>query len=76
LADFLDSSLKPFGQMNQNWVGSIHGKSSVTNAHFFPIRLLMNRDKMSNLYREPSIDASYQVSVHLIRGHDFYKSTN
>jgi hypothetical protein len=24
-----------------------------------------NRDKMNNLYREPSIDASYQVSVHL-----------
>jgi len=27
--------------------------------------LLMDRDKMSNLYRGPSIDASYQVSVHL-----------
>ena len=27
--------------------------------------LLMDRDKMSNLYREPSIDASYQVSVHM-----------
>jgi hypothetical protein len=25
----------------------------------------MDRDEMSNLYREPSIDASYQVSVHL-----------
>jgi hypothetical protein len=25
----------------------------------------MDRDKMSNLYREPSIDASYQVSVHM-----------
>ena len=25
----------------------------------------MDRDKMSNLYREPSIDTSYQVSVHL-----------
>jgi hypothetical protein len=25
----------------------------------------MDRDKMSNLYREPSIDASYQISVHL-----------
>jgi hypothetical protein len=25
----------------------------------------MDRDKMSNLYKEPSIDASYQVSVHL-----------
>ena len=25
----------------------------------------MNRDKMSILYKGPSIDASYQVSVHL-----------
>jgi hypothetical protein len=25
----------------------------------------MDRDKMSNLYREPSIDAFYQVSIHL-----------
>jgi hypothetical protein len=29
--------------------------------------LLMDRDKMSKLYREPSIDASYQVSVHLAK---------
>jgi hypothetical protein len=28
---------------------------------------LMDRDKMSNLYREPSMDASYQVSVHLAK---------
>jgi hypothetical protein len=27
--------------------------------------LLMDREEMSNLYRGPSIDASYQVSVHL-----------
>jgi hypothetical protein len=27
--------------------------------------LLMDRDGMSSLYRGPSIDASYQVSVHL-----------
>jgi hypothetical protein len=27
--------------------------------------LLMDRYRMSNLYRGPSIDASYQVSVHL-----------
>ena len=27
--------------------------------------LLMEWDEMSNLYRGPSIDASYQVSVHL-----------
>jgi hypothetical protein len=30
--------------------------------------LLMDRDKMSNLYRGSSIDASYQVSVHLVEG--------
>ena len=29
--------------------------------------LLMDRDEMSNLYRGPSIDASYHVSVHLAR---------
>ena len=27
--------------------------------------LLTDRDKMSKVYRGPSIDASYQVSVHL-----------
>ena len=26
------------------------------------------RDEMSNLYKEPSIDTSYQVSVHLAKG--------
>ena len=29
--------------------------------------LLMDRDVMSNLYRGPPIDASYQVSVHLAK---------
>ena len=29
--------------------------------------LLTDRDEMSNLYRRPSIDASYQVSVHLAK---------
>jgi hypothetical protein len=28
----------------------------------------MDRDKMSNLYKGPSIDTSYQVSVHLAEG--------
>ena len=27
----------------------------------------MDRDEMSNLYRGPSINASYQVSVHLAK---------
>ena len=30
--------------------------------------LLMDRDKMSNLYRGPTIYASYQVSVHMVEG--------
>ena len=30
--------------------------------------LLMDRDEMSNLYRGPSINVSYQVSVHLAKG--------
>jgi hypothetical protein len=29
--------------------------------------LLTHQDKMSNLYRGPSVDASYQVSVHLAK---------
>jgi hypothetical protein len=29
--------------------------------------LLMDWDKMSNLYRGPSIDVSYQISVHLAK---------
>ena len=28
----------------------------------------MDRDEISTLYRGPSIDASYQVSVHLAKG--------
>jgi hypothetical protein len=39
----------------------------------------MDRDEMSNLYRGPSIDASYQVSVHLAkryRREEFLKSAN
>ena len=28
----------------------------------------MDRDEMSNLYRRPSIDVPYQVSVHLAEG--------
>jgi hypothetical protein len=30
--------------------------------------LLLDWDELSNLYRGPSIDASYQVSVHLAEG--------
>jgi hypothetical protein len=41
VSDFLiskKSSLKPLGQMNQNLVESIIGRSSVKIAHFIPIR--------------------------------------
>ena len=40
---------------------------------------LSNRYEMRKSYRGPTIDSSYQVSVHLakrIRGEDFYNSTN
>jgi copper oxidase (laccase) domain-containing protein len=31
-------------------------------------RLLTDQDEMSNIYRGPSIDATYEVSVHLAKG--------
>ena len=58
---------------------SIHLAKRFQRRRFFrnqPIRnknslwqpcLLTDRDKMSNLYRGPVIDASYQVSVHLAK---------
>ena len=58
---------------------SVHSGKRFQRRRFFrnqPIRnknglwwpyLLTDRDKMSNLYREPSIGASYQVSVHLAK---------
>ena len=47
------------------------GQSETRIACGCPACLFMDRNKMSNLYREPSIDASYQVSVHLgFRGED------
>ena len=59
---------------------SIHLANRFQSRRFFrnqPIRnknclwwpcLLMDRDEMSNLYRGPSIYASYQVSVHMAEG--------
>jgi copper oxidase (laccase) domain-containing protein len=41
--------------------------------------LLTDRNEISNLYRGPSIDASYQVSVHLVKRfkeEDFFKLAN
>jgi hypothetical protein len=44
-----------------------------------PPCLSTDRDEMSNLYRGPAIDASYQVSVHLAKRFQrrrFFKSAN
>ena len=30
--------------------------------------MITDRDEMSNIYRGPSLDASYQVSVHFAKG--------
>ena len=49
------------GKIKKNW------PIRNNNCLWWPC-LLMDRDKMSNLYRGPSIDASYQVSVHLAEG--------
>jgi hypothetical protein len=41
--------------------------------------LLMDREEMSNLYRGPPIDATYLVSVHLVKRFQrgrFFKFTN
>jgi hypothetical protein len=39
-----------------------------TNRTYWRPCLLTDRDEMSKIYRGPSIDASYQVSVHLAEG--------
>ena len=77
--------------INASYQISVHLGKRFQRRRFFrnqPIRkknclwrpcLLTNRDKMSNLYRGPSIDASYQVSVHLtkrFRGEESKKSAN
>jgi hypothetical protein len=62
-------------QLNeQNWnlVGSIYGRCSLKS-----VCLLTDRDKMSNLHRGHSINASYQFSVHLakrLQRRRFYKN--
>ena len=68
---------------------SVHLAKQFQRRRFFrnqPIRnknglwwpcLLTDRDEMSNLYRGPSMDASYQVLIHLarrFRGEDFFRN--
>jgi hypothetical protein len=53
--------LSPFPQKNSFFYKAYNHKHEVPGRPY----LLRDRDEMSSLYREPSIDASYQVSVHL-----------
>jgi hypothetical protein len=53
--------------MNRNLVGSILGRSSIKIVHLWWPCLLTDPDEMSTFNREPSIDASYQVSIHLAK---------
>jgi hypothetical protein len=72
LVDFYNSSsLKLLCQMNRNVVGSTYGRFCNR-----PIRnknclwrpcFLTNENRVSSSYRGPSIDASYHVSVHLVK---------
>ena len=52
------------GFRGEDFKKSDHQKQKLPMA----VWLLMDRDKMSKLYRGPSLDASYQVSVHLAKG--------
>jgi hypothetical protein len=73
------SNLYTGPSINASYQVSVHFAKRFQRRRFFrnqPIRnknclwwprLLMDRDEMSNLYREPSIDASYQVSLHLAK---------
>jgi hypothetical protein len=59
--------------MNRNLVGSIYGRSSIKIAHHekqeLPVVAMFINGSGQNVqvYREPSIDAAFQVSVHLVK---------
>ena len=56
----------PFGQAISEQKIFRNRKIRDKNCQWWPC-LLMDQEKMSNLYREPSIDASYHVSVQLAK---------
>ena len=60
-------SFRSFGQVVSEEKNFLNQPIRNKNRLWWPC-LLMDRDGMSNLYRGPSIDASYQVSVHLAKG--------
>jgi hypothetical protein len=49
-----------------NWLSSFREEDFLEIDLWQPC-LLTNQEEMSNLYKGPSIDASYQVSVHLVK---------
>ena len=62
-------SLPTFGSFGQTVSEENNSKNQPIrnkNCLWWPC-LLTDRDEMSNLYREPSIDASYQVSFHFAK---------
>jgi hypothetical protein len=62
-------SLPSFGSFGQAVSEKIFKNQPIRNKNcLWRPFLLMNRDKMSNRKRGPSIDASYQVSLHLAEG--------
>jgi hypothetical protein len=60
--------LSNFGSFGQAVLEKIFKNRLIRNKNclWWPC-LLMDRDEMSNLYRGPSIDVSYQVSFHLAK---------
>ena len=58
--------LPSFGSFGQAVLEKIFKNRPIRNKNcLWRPCLLMDRKKMSNLYKGPSIDASYQISVHL-----------
>ena len=65
----IDASYQGFGSFGQAVSEKILKNRPIRNKNcLWQPCLSMDQEKMSNLYKGPSIDASYQVSVHLAEG--------
>ena len=65
----IDDTYQSFGSFGQAVSEKIFKNRPIRNKNcLWRPCLVMDRDEMSKLYRGPSIDASYQVSVHLAKG--------
>jgi hypothetical protein len=68
LADFSNSSPPKATGNSCFWLSGFFRNQPIRNKNcLWQPCLLTDRNKMSKLYRGPSIDASYQVSVHLAK---------